>query len=122
MNPSLLIRLAMMSGVLVFGAIAWYIRRGDPPAFDPAGLNTLLWAARAVWGASMATCLALFLALRNARQAQRVRTLSLVGWAAGEAVPLMGGVIWLLTGNSRWYSLGLVYLVLTFLAFQSPSE
>ncbi|HEX4932081.1 MAG TPA: hypothetical protein VFV33_02810 [Gemmatimonadaceae bacterium] len=118
----MLIRVAMLTGVLIFGGVAWFIRRGAPPDFDPAGLNTLLWGARAVWGASMAACLVLFLALRNARQAQQVRTLSLIGWAAGEAVPLMGGVIWLLTGNSRWYSLGLVYLVLTFLAFPAPRE
>ena len=122
MTPSLIIRLAMMSGVLVFGGVVWFIRRGSAPNFDPAGLNTLLWAARAVWGASMATCLALFFALRNARRAQQVRTISMIGWAAGEAVPLMGGVIWLLTNNARWYSLGLVYLVLTFLAFPAPRE
>lgn len=117
MNPMLIIRLAMLTGVLVFGGVAWFVRRGSPPAFDPAGLNTLLWAARAVWGASMAACVVLFMALRNARRPQQVRALSLVGWAAGEAVPLMGGVIWLLTGNSRWYLLGVIYLVLTFLAF-----
>ena len=70
----------------------------------------------------MAACLVLFLALRNARRPQQVRTLSLIGWASGEAVPLMGGVIWLLTGNSRWYLLGLIYLVLTLLAFPAARE
>ena len=122
MNPMLIIRVAMLSGVLMFGGIVWFIRRGSPPNFDPAGLNTLLWSARAVWGASMAACLVLFMALRNARRPQQVRTLSLVGWAAGEAVPLMVGVIWLLTGNSRWYLLGIIYLVLTFLAFPAARE
>lgn len=122
MNPMVIIRIAMLSGVLMFGAVVWFIRRSSTPDFDPAGLNTLLWGARAVWGASMAACLVLFLALRNARRVQQVRTLSLVGWAAGEAVPLMGGVIWLLTGNSRWYLLGVVYLVLTLLAFPTAGE
>lgn len=123
MNPMLLIRLAMLGGVLMFGAITWFIRRdGGAPTFDPAGANTLLWGARAVWGASMATCLVLFFALRNARRPAQVKTLSLIGWAAGEAVALMGGVVWFLTGNTQWYSFGLVYLVLAFLAFPAPRE
>lgn len=123
MNPMMLIRLAMTTGVLMFGGITWFIRRGgDAPTFDAANANTLLWAARAVWGASMAACMILFFALRNARRPAQVKTLSLVGWAAGEAVALMGGVVWFLTGNTQWYSFGLVYLVLTFLAFPAPRE
>jgi len=123
MKPMFLIRLAMTLGVLMFGGITWYVRKsGNAPSFDPAGLDTLLWGARAVWGASMATCLILFFALRKVRQMQQVRSLSLVGWAAGEAVPLMGGVVWFLTGNTQWYAFGLVYLVLAFLAFPAPRE
>jgi hypothetical protein len=121
MNPLLLIRVAMMTGVLIFGGVTWFIRRsGDGPAFDPANATLLLWVARGAWGVAMATCLVLFALLRNTQQPARVRTLSVIGWATGELVALTGGVVWFLTGNPQWYSFGLVYLVLTFLAFPTP--
>jgi len=118
MTPTILIRVAMLVGVLLFGGVTWYLRRADAAlGIDPDALTTLLWVGRGTWLVSMATCLALFGMIRNARSEGRVRALSLVGWAAGEAVALMGGVIWFLTGITDWYSAGLIYLVLTFLAF-----
>jgi len=121
MNPLLLIRVAMMTGVLIFGAVTWYNRRsGNGPLFDPANADLLLWGARGAWGVAMATCLVLFALLRHARQPARVRTLSVIGWASGELVALTGGTVWFLTGNPQWYTFGLVFLVLTFLAFPAP--
>ncbi|MGB5018205.1 MAG: hypothetical protein WBO66_00565 [Candidatus Moraniibacteriota bacterium] len=123
MKPALLIRGAMLVGVLLFGALTWFLRReGQGAGLDPDARNTMLWVGRGTWLVSMATCLALFGMIRNARSKARVRALSLVGWAAGEAVALLGGVIWYLTGITNWYSAGLVYLVLTFLAFPVGRE
>ncbi|MCC6772221.1 MAG: hypothetical protein IT360_13595 [Gemmatimonadaceae bacterium] len=123
MTPALLIRLALLAGVLMFGGVTWYIRReGAGPGLDPETLRTLLWVGRGTWILSMATCVSLFGMLRNARSQARIGALSLVGWAAGEAVAMVGGVIWFLTGITQWYSAGLVYLVLTFLAFPARRE
>lgn len=120
---SLLIRAAMLLGVVLFGGVTWFIRRsGSAPSFDPANASTLLRVARGVWGVSMAACLVLFFLLRNARNAARVQSLSIMGWASGELVAMMGGVVWFLTGNAQWYSFGLVYLVLAFLAFPAGRE
>lgn len=122
-QASLLIRAAMLLGVLLFGGVTWFIRRsGDVPPFDPANASTLLWVARGVWGVSMAACIVLFFLWRNASSAARVQSLSIIGWSAGELVAMMGGVVWFLTGNTDWYSFGLVYLVLTFLAFPSARD
>lgn len=123
LRPTVLIRAALLLGVLFFGAVTWFIRRsGGVPPFDPANATTLLWVARGVWGFSMGTCLVLFGLLRNSRNAARAQSLSIVGWASGELVAMMGGVVWYLTGNSQWYTFGLVYLVLTFFAFPAPRE
>lgn len=108
----------MLIGVLLFGGVTWYVRRdGSPPELSRDTLTTLLWVGRGTWLVSMATCLALFGMLRNARSQQRITALSITGWAAGEAVAIVGGVIWFLTGISKWYSAGLVYFVLALLAF-----
>ena len=123
LKPAILIRAALLLGVLFFGAVTWFIRRsGGVPPFDPANATALLWVARGVWGVSMATCLVLFGLLRHSRNAARARSLSIVGWASGELVAMMGGVVWYLTGDSQWYTFGLVYLVLTFFAFPAPRE
>lgn len=123
LQAALVIRAAMLLGVLLFGGVTWFIRRtGDVPPFDPANASTLLWVARGVWGLSMAACIVLFALWRNARSAARVQSLSIIGWAAGELVAVMGGVVWFLTGNAEWYSFGLVYLVLAFLAFPAGGE
>lgn len=118
MTPTILIRGAMLVGVLLFGGVTWYVRRdGEPPTLSRDTLTTLLWVGRGTWIVSMATCLALFGMLRNARSQQRITALSITGWAAGEAVAIVGGVIWFLTGISKWYSAGLVYFVLALLTF-----
>lgn len=123
MKPALLIRLALLAGVLLFGGVTWYIRREGPrPEMATDTLHTLLWVGRGTWILSMATCVSLFGMIRNARSEARIGALSLMGWAAGEAVALVGGVIWFLTGISQWYSAGLVYLVLTLLAFPARRE
>lgn len=118
MTPAILIRGAMLIGVLLFGGVTWYVRRdGSPPELSRDTLTTLLWVGRGTWLVSMTTCLALFGMLRNARSQKRITALSITGWAAGEAVAIVGGVIWFLTGISKWYSAGLVYFVLALLAF-----
>jgi len=116
-TPAILIRGAMLVGILLFGGVTWYVRRdGQPPALTHETLTTMLWVGRGTWILSMATCLSLFGMLRNARNQQRVVALSIAGWAAGEAVAIVGGVIWFLTGITKWYSAGLVYFVLALLA------
>lgn len=123
LGPTVLIRAALLLGVVFFGGVTWFIRRsGGVPPFDPANATTLLWVARGVWGFSMATCLVLFALLRRSPDPVRAQSLSIIGWASGELVAMMGGVVWYLTGNAEWYTFGLVYLVLTFFAFPAPGR
>lgn len=115
-----ILRLALLSGVLVFGGVVWQLRRtGGAPA-STADPRTLLLAGRVIWAAAMLACVVLFLLIGRAREAARVRTLSLVAWAVGESTALYGGVIYLLAGNPLFYQLGVGFMVLTFLAF--PGE
>ncbi|MFN8582211.1 MAG: hypothetical protein U0163_14715 [Gemmatimonadaceae bacterium] len=112
-----LLRLALLAGVLVFGAVVWQLRRsgGAPPAVsDP---RTLLVAGRAIWVAALLGCSALFYLILKSRDAVRTRTLSLVAWALGEVTALYGGVVYLLAGTPLFYQLGLGFMVLCFLAF-----
>jgi hypothetical protein len=117
-NPSLTIRFAMLTGVLLFGGVTWFIRQSpDAPQYPADSASTLLWAARVAWILAIGGCIALFVAIRPARTTARAASLSIAAWALGEMVALFGGVVWFLTGSPAWYVPGLIFLVLTFLAF-----
>lgn len=116
-----LIRIAMLTGVLLFGGMVWYMQRsGTAPVQTLADYGPLLTYARVFWGVAIAGLVAIWFAFQNARGAQgvrRVATLSIIAWALGEGVALLGGVVWMLTGSPAWYVPGLVFLVLTLLLF-----
>ncbi len=112
-----ILRLALLSGVLVFGGVAWQLRRSGGAPAPTADPRTLLLAGRIIWALALLACVVLFAFVGRARDAARVRTLSLIGWVVGESTALYGGVIYLLVGNPLFYQLGVGFMVLTFLAF-----
>ncbi|MEO6447369.1 MAG: hypothetical protein ABIZ91_16700 [Gemmatimonadaceae bacterium] len=118
MGPSHAIRFAMMLGVLLFGGVTWFLRQsGEGDTMDQSLLPSLLWIARGLWVLAIAGCIGLFGVLRNTTSPARVSQLSIIGWALGESVALLGGVVWFVTGSPAWYLPGVVFLLLTFVAF-----
>ena len=114
------IRIAMLVGVLLFGAVIWFLqgRPGWAPP-TPASLPTLRVAVFAAWG--LAAVVLLALRVRAARPGGAARgTLSLVAWAVGEGAALMGGVYYFLSGDARWFLGGLFVMLASFLLFPVP--
>ena len=112
-----LIRIVLVLGVLVLGAIVWYLRSQTPAdAATDADPRALRIAGQVVWGVAIAGVLAVFLLARKVPPERRP-TLSVVAWALGESTALYGGVLWLLLGESQWYLYGLVCLLLTYFIF-----
>ena len=106
----------MLTGVLIFGGAVFFFRRsGDAPGVDAEQAKALLWIGRVTWATAIVGCIVVYqLARRSGEKGER---LHIVAWAMGEMVALYGGVVWFLTGAPAWYVPGLVYLVMTFLAF-----
>ena len=118
MTQAFLIRIAMLTGVLMFGGVTWFLRQSEPtPQVESTLLPTLLWMARAVWAVAIVGCIILFGIVRRDPSGLRARRLSVIAWALGESVALFGGAVWFLTGTPVWYAPGVVFLVLTFIAF-----
>jgi hypothetical protein len=116
--PIHIIRLAMLAGVLTFGGVVYALRKdGNAPGVNAEQARAFLWIGRALWAAAIVGCLVLFQMLQRTRSAERAQTFQIVAWALGEMVALYGAMIWFLTGSSTWYTPGLIYLGLTFLAF-----
>ena len=116
-----IIRASLLTGVLIFGGITYYIHSQSPPpsTVDPASIR---WPVLGAWG--MITAALLLLGMRYRRPAphsQRV-TMAVVGWALGEAAALAGGVDYFLTGIPDRYGFGLLIFVIALVMFPIPRD
>jgi hypothetical protein len=106
-QPIRIIRLALIAGVLMFG-VAILVVHGQttwkpktlPPAFGYALVGCAIaavWAAISMRGRVM-----------GESEPGRRASLLVIGWVIGESAALFGGVLFLITGQSQWYLLGLL--------------
>ena len=112
-----IIRIALLLGVLLFGAaILFILRRGTWVPAPAESLETLRMVGMGLWAVGLVAVIVL--RARGLGRTSRYGTdVSIIGWAIGEAVALFGGVYYLLSGRHTWYILGLMFLVMTFLLF-----
>ena len=109
----MLIRAAIVTGVVVFGIVIHVIQREHPPAFD-ARLATMLRIA--LW-CVMAVVLVAVLLMRTrsipaARSEGDLAARLIIVWALGEGVALFAAVQYFLTGNANLFVIGLLFLLL----------
>lgn len=111
------VRIALLAGVLAFGAVVFFQQRGEGwrPA-DPGSLSSLRTAMFAVWvGAAV---LLIILRLRLSRLAEAAgRSMLIVAWAIGEGAALFGGVYYMLSGDPQWFVIGLFIMLASFILF-----
>lgn len=111
----LLIRTAMLLGVLLFGAVTWYLQRqGSLETIEAGQTRLLTYVFMALVATALATLFALRARLASARDAARQFTLYIAGYAVAEGAALFGGVIWFIGGAREWYIAGLVLMVVAF--------
>lgn len=112
-QPLGLIRLSLMAGVLMFGAVILFLHRqpGWTPGTVPPALYYALVACTIV-----AVSVAVVLKGRVSREPdpQRRATLLITGWAVGEGAGLFGAVIFFFTDQVQWYALGLLAMLCSF--------
>lgn len=117
------IRMAMLAGVLLLGAFAWWTRRsGARRATDPEFGRILGVLPLALGVVALVAVVLLRRAVAQDRDPARGASLRLIGWAVGEAAALTGGVGYLLTGNVTSYLIGLAVLVFTFVGLPLPDR
>lgn len=115
------IRTALVSGVVLFGLIIWYLSgQRTMEAVDPGLERILQLAFAALAFGSLAAVAAVRSAQSKATALSRRGTLAIVGWAIGEGVALFGGVIYLLTTEPALYIVGLVVFLVTLLMVPAP--
>ena len=107
------IRIAMLAGVIVFGAVTWFIRRdaAAPGISNPALLRTIGWVVFAVAVLGMG-----FMRQRvaAARDAATYGNLAVIGWAFGELAALFGAVYYFVTGDPTRFVTGIMLMLASF--------
>ncbi len=117
MKKARALKLGLLSGVLTFGAVVWYLRSSGGAPETTVNPTALLTVGRIVWGVAIVGCLLIFNRMRQLKTAAEQRTFSIIAWALSEGTALYGGIVFLLTGSALWYQLGLGFMVLAMLAF-----
>ena len=109
------IRVALLAGVLAFGAVTWWTHQGlgyRGPAMPPGGrLGTVAYVVDAL--AIVGSLLMRRLAFATADPA-RYGTRCVLAWAMGEAAALTGGVYYFMTNDMSRYLLGVLVMLLAF--------
>jgi hypothetical protein len=108
------VRIAMLVGVLLFGGVTWALRRDAPPEVVPTP-RIVDYLRLGVWGITIAVVLLVRAKLDRTGDPARRATLSILAWAAGELSALFGAVHYFLTGEPRWYLIGVLLLLVAFL-------
>ena len=118
-----LIRIALLSGVLVFGAVAYVVRQGgSPPSLSGEGAHTMRFVGMGVWIVALLGLVGMRLLLRERIERGRDTQLPIIAWALAEAPALFGGVFFLMTGDWTIYAAGVVGLVASFALFPVPER
>lgn len=109
-----IIRIAFLTGVLMFGGIVYYLDAQRGGGLDPSmgetlqivNLGLLVLAAVGI----------MIMQRRHAAEQDPARrsTLNIAGWAMGEATALFGGVHYMLVGNPIPYLVGLTMMIAAF--------
>ena len=119
-----LIRLAMLSGVVMFGGFSWWLRHSSAsPRTIDARTGELLSVAPLVGGiAALIAVVLVRRALAGVREPLKQGPLCLIGWATGEVAAMLGAVSYFLSGSVTSYLIGLTVLVFTFVALPIPGR
>ena len=111
----LLIRTALLAGLLLFGAVTWFLRRGEalvPLQPDRAQLYGYVFIALAV------TALGGLFFVRGRLEKGVEGTAAvqqyLTGYAMAEGAALFGAMTWYLGGSLNWYVAGVLLVVVAF--------
>ncbi len=119
-----IVRLALLTGVLGFGAYGWFSTRngGLSESLDPEVARVFQYAFIALFLGVMAGMAAIRRKALDGETFAKKAQFSLIGYALGEGVALFGGVYLLVSGSMTLYLAGLLVFLLAFVLFPIPEN
>jgi hypothetical protein len=116
-----IVRYAMLVGVLLFGALAYYQSRNRAPGDGGADLEALRWVGFTFCAGAIASLVVIRGARRRAAPAARP-TLGLIGSAFAEGAALLGAVYMLLGGDAIVFGLGMLIFLASWTLLPADPE
>jgi hypothetical protein len=111
----IIIRSALLFGLLLFGGATWFQHRSGHPVPVPAEQARMYGYVFA--GLALTAVAALFFLRTRLERATDVKqqvTVYLAGYAIAEGAALFGGATWFIGGDSNAYMGGLILMVVAF--------
>jgi hypothetical protein len=108
----LVIRTALLAGLLVFGAVTWFLtRQGNTAAASAEQAQLYGYVFAGLAAAAIGGMIVMRTRLEKATSTAQLMTLYITGYAMAEGAALFGAVVWFLGGAREWYIAGLILLV-----------
>lgn len=119
-----IIRFALLSGLLLFGAVAFFMANegGMGGAGNEEFFSTLLMVFFGLAAAEGAVMYFIHQRWKQAETFQQKANFSIIGWALGEGLALFGAVILLLGGSTLPFLCGLVFFGMAWMLFPVRDE
>jgi len=117
-----LVRIGLLVGVLVFGGVAYFRNRDHPAAGGPTDVHLLRNVGSIIIVAAIAGIIVIRTRLDRARDEASRMSLAIAGWSFGQMAALFGAVYFFLVGDPRWYAVGLVVLLASFMLIPVRGE
>ncbi|HEU0076392.1 MAG TPA: hypothetical protein VFQ76_02010 [Longimicrobiaceae bacterium] len=108
-----IIRMALLGGVVMFGAVVTYLHSQERPEV-PEAAQALQYVNIAFLVMAAAGVMYLQRKHEAERDPARRSTWNIIAWALGEATAMFGGVHYLLSGSPIPYLVGLAMLLASF--------
>lgn len=112
-----LVRVAMVVGTLALGGVVWWLLRKSVVhvVITRARMRAYRDAAMVVWVLGSVALGALVLLRQRVLDDARERAYTVLSWAVGELVAVVGALFWLLGEQPRFFTLGLIFFAVALL-------
>ena len=121
--PLAFIQLAFFLGPVMFAAVVYFLHH-QPGATWPGLPAGAKYALQVLYVLAVSGVVAVYRIRANAKDDQQFASLTIIGWALGEAAALGGCVYYFMTNNVEYAALGIIVvqgLSFVFLPVRRPS-